>query len=401
MTSAAIPAPVGDDLRTFRAFVRDDETRRLVDQVVTELMIPNATVQRGGVEEAIRVLGQQRSPRLLLVDLTGIDLPLSAMGELAEVCEPGVTVVALGDRNDVGLFRDLINSGVSDYLVKPVPPAILQKSLMGVVENAAQTRQSQRSGRLVAVMGSRGGVGSTLLATNLAWTIANRRRRRVALVDLDLQFGTVALSLDLEPCQGLGEALEQPGRIDGLFLDRIMAQHSDTLYVLGGEEGLGEPLMPDLGALDLLINELRNKFHYVIVDVPRQISSTTLHVLSRATTLVMVTDLSLAGMRDSLRLLTMFPSVNAGCQIMVCANRCGEHGQGEITRKEFESGIGRAIDFSLPFDGKSLLASMNRGQPIAAGRSRVAQAIHGITDQLAGGGTGTASRFWLDRLLRR
>ena len=168
------------------------------------------------------------------------------MGELAEVCEPGVTVIAIGDRNDVGLFRDLINSGVSDYLVKPVPPALLQKSLVGVVESAAQGRQNPRMGRLIAVTGSRGGVGSTMLATNLAWSIANRHRRRVALVDLDLQFGTVALSLDLEPCHGLAEALEQPGRIDGLFIDRLMVQHSDTLFVLSGEETWPTPPFPTL-----------------------------------------------------------------------------------------------------------------------------------------------------------
>lgn len=400
MMSAMASVSASNDARNFHAFIRDEETRRLVEQLVTELMIPNAVVQRGGVEDAIRTLGRQRSPRMLLVDLTGIDLPLSAMGELAEVCEPGVTVIAIGDRNDVGLFRDLIGTGVSDYLVKPLPASILQKSLLSVVENADQARQNQRSGRLIAVIGSRGGVGSTMLATNLAWTIANRRRRRVVLVDLDLQLGTVALSLDLEPCHGLAEALEQPGRIDGLLLDRIMAQHSDTLFVLGGEEGLNEFLAPDIGALDILLKELRNKFHYVIVDLPRQISGTTQHVLNLATSLVMVTDLSLAGMRDSLRLLTMLPTINAACQITVCANRCGEH-QGEITRKEFEAGIGRTIDFIVPVDNKSLGDSINRGQPIAAGRGRVAQAIHLMADHLAGGGTGSVRHSWLGRLLRR
>jgi pilus assembly protein CpaE len=400
--SATEPAAAQEDLRQFRAFVRDEETRRTVDQVVAELMIPNAAVQRGGVEDAVRLLGTQRSPRLLIVDLSGIELPLTAMSELAEVCEPGVTVIGVGERNDVGLFRDLINSGVSDYLVKPVTAALLRKSLVNVIESTSQPRQNSRVGRMIAVIGSRGGVGATTAATNIAWTIAHRRRRRVALLDLDLQYGTVALALDLEPCHGLGDALEQPGRIDGLFLDRLMVQQTDTLYVLSGEEPLGELVVPDPTALDVLIQELRNKFHYVVVDVPRQVSPATQHVLSHAGNLVIVTDLSLAGMRDTLRQLSMLPMLNAACQLTVCANRCGEHREGEIGRKEFEAGIGRGIDLLIPFDGRSVAAAGNAGQPIAAGRGKVATAIHELTERVAGGASRPpASRAWLASLLRR
>lgn len=400
-TTTPETAATTDDLRQFRAFVRDEDTRKVVDQVVAELVIPNAAVHRGGVRDAIRQLGAQRSPRLLVVDLTDVELPLSAMGELAEVCEPGVTVIAIGERNDVGLFRDLIKGGVSDYLVKPVPPALLQKSLLSVMDNAAHGRSSSRTGRLIAVSGSRGGVGATTLATGIAWTIANKRRRRVALIDLDLQFGTVALALDLEPCHGLAEALEQPGRIDGLFVDRLMTQHSETLFVLSGEETIAEPIAPDIAAVDVLLKELRNKFHYVVVDLPRQVTPVTQHVLGGAGNLVLATDLSLAGMRDTLRQLTAMPNVNAACQVMVCANRCGEYRDGEIDRKEFEAGIGRGIDFLIPFDGKSVAAAANVGQPVAAGKGKVAAAIGQVTDRLAGAATATVRRPWLPSLLRR
>ena len=125
--SAPETAAGAQEQRQFRAFVQDDPTRQVVDQVIGELAIPNASVHKGGIREATRVLGEQRSPRLLVVDISGVDLPLSAVNELAEVCEPGVTVIALGDRNDVGLFRDLINNGVSDYLVKPIATALMQK----------------------------------------------------------------------------------------------------------------------------------------------------------------------------------------------------------------------------------------------------------------------------------
>ena len=392
------PEAATQEQRQFRAFVQDEATRQVMDQVVGELGIPAASIHKGGIREATRLLGEQRSPRLLVVDLSGMELPLSAINELAEVCEPGVTVIAIGDRNDVGLFRDLINNGVSDYLVKPITPALIQKSLVNVVENATQGKQADRRGRLVAVTGARGGVGATMLATGISWSIANRRRRRVALVDLDLQFGTVALALDLEPSPGLREALEHPGRIDALFVDRAMVKQSDTLYVLSGEESLSDPMVADTSSLDILLKELRNKFHYVVVDVPRQVAPTTQYIAQTATNLVLVTDFSLAGMRDSLRQLALLPTANAACQVTVVANRVGEYREGEIARKEFEAALGRPVDFLIPFDARAVAAATNVGQPVVAGRGKVAEAIQQVTERIAGNPAGAAParrlRLW-------
>jgi pilus assembly protein CpaE len=385
MSSAAVKENVATEERSqFRAFVRDDDTRKVVDQVLGDLMIPQASIHKGGIEDAIELLGANRSPRLLVVDVSEIDLPLSAINDLAEVCEPGVTVVAIGDRNDVGLFRDLISRGISDYLVKPITPALLQRSLLSAAEGASGPRQTSRLGRLIAVVGTRGGVGATMFAANCAWDIANRRRRRVAVVDLDLQFGSVGLALDLEPSQGLREALENPSRIDGLYLERAMVRQSETLFVLSAEEPLDEALLPDPAAVDLLLKELRSKFHYVVVDLPRIVSPCWQHVLQSVSNLIVVTDLSLAGMRDTLRVMALLPTSNAACQLTVVANRVGEHRQGEIGRAEFEKGIGRAIDVVVPFDGRSVAAAINVGQPIAAGKTVTAKAVASVADQLCG-----------------
>ena len=220
----------------------------------------------------------------------------------------------------------------------------------------------------------------------------------MALVDLDLQFGTVALALDLEPSPGLREALEHPGRIDALFVDRAMVRQSDTLYVLSGEESLGDPVAADTSSLDILLKELRNKFHYVVVDVPRQVSPATQYIAQSATNLVLVTDLSLAGMRDTLRQLTLLPTANAACQITIVANRVGEYREGEIARKEFEAAIGRPIDFMIPFDARSVAAATNVGRPVVDGRGKVADAIQLVTERIAGNpaahAAGKRLRLW-------
>jgi pilus assembly protein CpaE len=387
----------------FLAFCADPETYAVVDQVVGELMLQHASIREGGVKEAVRYLGEHSSPSLLLIDLSKSDMPLSDINCLADVCEPGVTVIALGDRNDVGMFRDLLANGVADYLVKPVTPGLLQKSLANATEHSGTLKANGRLGKLVAVTGTRGGVGATMVATSMAWLIAHERRRKVALVDLDLQFGTVALSLDLEPSHGLREALENPNRIDSLFMDRVLVQHSERLFVLSAEESPDESLLLDFNALELLITELRNKFHYVVVDLPRTPNPCSQQILQSATDLVLVSDFSLAGMRDTMRVAGMLPTTNAACNALLIANRCGEHKQGEMPRAEFEKGVGRKLDLVLPFDARTVAAATNFGQAVAATKGPVAGGLRRITEQLCGpqtGDGGNRSRLW-QKLLKK
>ena len=381
----------------FLAFVADQETYAVVDQVIGELMLPHASIRQGTVADAVKHLREQRSPKLLVIDLSDSELPLSDINSLADVCEPGVTVLALGARNDCGLFRDLLQHGVADYLVKPITAPLLQKAILAASDQSGVVKNSQKLGRLVAVSGTRGGVGTTTLATSIAWLIAHERRRRVVLVDLDLQFGTVALSLDLEPSHGLREALENPSRIDGLFMDRVLVQHSERLFVLSAEESPDETLLLDYGAVELLMTELRNKFHYVIVDLPRTPNPSTQQIAQSATDLLLVTDLSLAGMRDTMRITGTMPTINASCNAMLIVNRAGEHKQGEMPRAEFEKGVGRKLDLVLPFDAKTVAAATNFGQPVAAAKGAVANGLRAITDRLCGSppaSSGTGAGIW-------
>ncbi len=373
----------------FMAFCADSSTSAAVEKVIGDMMLPHASIRKGTVKDAIKYLSQHPSPNLLMVDITGSDLPLSDIDNLADVCEPGVSVITIGERNDCGLFRDLMHHGVTDYLVKPLSPALLQRTLSNISDDGDQNKANSKLGKLVAVMGARGGVGATTVATSLSWIIAQQRRRKVALLDLDLQFGTVALSLDIEPSRGLREALENAERVDSLFMDRMMTQHSDRLFVLSAEESPDETLLFDFAAIELLLNDLRNKFHYVIVDLPRSASPATLQVLEHATDLILVSDLSLAGMRDTMRTIGFLPTLNASCNSTVIASRAGEHKNGEMPKAEFEKGIGRKVDFVLPFDAKTVAAATNFGQPVAAGKGPVAKGLGNIADRLCGSAAGT------------
>jgi len=402
-TAIATSERTDSDQAHFIAFCTDSTTHAAIDRAIGDMMLPHASIRKGSVKDAIKYLSQHASPRLLMVDISGSDLPLSDIDSLADVCEPGVSVIAVGERNDCGLFRDLMHHGVTDYLVKPLSPDLLQRAITNISDYGEQPKTQSKLGKLVAVLGARGGVGSTSIATSLSWIISQQRRRRVALLDLDLQFGTVALSLDIEPSRGMREALESADRIDSLFMDRMLIQHSDRLFVMSGEESPDETLLIDPSAIELLLNELRSKFHYVFVDLPRNASPSTHHVLEHATNLILVSDLSLAGMRDTMRTVGYLPTLNASCNNMIIASRTGEHKQGEMPRAEFEKGIGRKIDFTLPFDAKTVAAATNFGQPVAAGKGPVAKGLGEIADRLCGPSAGAeqSGAGLFSRLMRK
>ena len=122
---------------------------------------------------------------------------------------------------------------------------------------------------MIVFVGSRGGVGTTTTAVSCAWLLAEERGERIALVDLDLHFGTIALKLDTDPGSGLCEALEQPSRIDSLFIERAMVKVTDNLRVLAAEASAAQHLIVDAGAVDMLLYELRRKFARIVVDLPR------------------------------------------------------------------------------------------------------------------------------------
>ncbi len=398
MLEPAAVAAAEPTAASFCAFARDEESRRAIEQVAGELPFGRTMITAGTIRTAIEYLGAHRSPKVLMVDLSGSELPLTEIDELADVCEPGVTVVAFGEQNDVGLFRELVARGVGDYLVKPLSPGLVHESLLRALQGTGAGRRMNRLGRLVGVLGARGGVGATMIACGTAHAIATSRRRRVCLTDLELQSGTVALTFDLDPSHGLREALESPERIDSLFVDRAAAKVSELLHVLAAEEPLDEDCHPHPEALSPLLAELRSRFHFVVLDMPRPGSPLFLPCLEQLDELVLVADPSLAAMRDSLRVLQTLAKCSGACHPTVVLNRIGAYRTGELDPKEFENGIGRKIDLRIPFDAKTVAAALNAGQLSFAERGPVGQAI-GTLARIVSRGPAREPRPLIRRLL--
>jgi pilus assembly protein CpaE len=214
---------------------------------------------------------------------------------------------------------------------------------------------------VAAIIGARGGVGATAIATSVAWSMAKDKRQRVVLLDLDLHFGSLALSLDLEPARGLREILSSPERVDSLLVRSAMAKVSDGLRVLAAEEPLEDMPTADPAGLDALLADLGGSADWVVIDVPRALTALNRRALAVAETVGIVCEQTLPAMRDTQRLMTMIGGLRADARVLVVANRVGG-AAGEIGNADFERGIGGKIDFSISVDVKAAFAAAEHGK---------------------------------------
>ncbi|RYE78330.1 MAG: pilus assembly protein CpaE, partial [Hyphomicrobiales bacterium] len=279
-------------------------------------------------------------------------------------------VIAAGQVNDVRLYRDLVSSGIQDYLLKPFSADQMRDALAQAQMTIAGPRltdgaAADRPHLMTAFVGVRGGVGASSLAASVAWLFGEKEGRSTALLDLDVHFGTGALSLDLEPGRGLTDAIENPSRIDGLFLERAMVKASEKLAVLSAEAPISSPLVHDGAAFFQLQEELKSAFECTVIDLPRSALVTHPHLLHEVHAIVLVTEFTLAATRDTIRLLSWLKSTAPQAKIIVVANKVPTSGVTEISRKDFESSIERKVDIVLPYEPKLATQAAKLGKPVA------------------------------------
>jgi pilus assembly protein CpaE len=371
------PAITPADRVQLMVFVLDGQSERALQSCLAQLSVSGAVIRRGGLSGAIRYLSTDRSPERLIVDISDAEMPASQMRDLAELCEPGVTVIAIGNKNDVGLYRDLVQAGVSEYIVKPVTPQLLARAFLGGTISSEGGPVSRKLGKFIALVGTRGGVGTTTLAVHLALHLANQRSRRVVLLDLDLHTGSCALALNVNPTPGLREALANPLRIDSVFLDRTMALHGDRLFVLSAEEPLRPGAEFTAEALETMAAVLRTQFHYIIADVPKSSAAPYWQALDTADLRIIVADQTLHSVRDTVRLREELQESASLQPSMLVINRAGEGGRRAMTLDEMAK-VKLQPNFVIPFRPR-LFAG-----PEPVERGPVSGIIAALADEIAG-----------------
>lgn len=319
-----------------------------------------AKVQMGGIAAAIEAFRDSPTPNLIVVETTEKrDQLIWKLETLSGSCDSGTKVVVIGHENDIGLYRDLMRRGVSDYIVKPVGILVF----IGQLSKLYASDTSEILGRTIGVVGAKGGVGASTIAHNLAWVMTRSLKTQGVIVDLDLPFGTTAMDFNQDPPQGIADAIYSPDRIDVTFIERLMSKCSDRLSILPAPASLDRQYDLSETAIDATVDILRATTPVIILDIPHQWTAWTRHVMMSADELVIVAAPELASLRNVKALIDTLKTLRRNDRPPhIVLNMVGMPKRPEIPLPDFSKALDIGDIIVSPYDGKLFGLAANNGQ---------------------------------------
>lgn len=371
---------------TINAFCDRPEVSAAIEQAAGDRRLSKAIVQvsSGGIEAALTSLASQASPNLIIIDTTAAaSALLRGLDRLAQIVDEGTKVVIIGAANDIGLYRELMRRGVSEYMIAPIQPLQLIQSISALYVNP----DKPFVGRIAAVLGAKGGVGSSTLAHNLAWCISERYGANSTLMDLDLPFGTVGLDFNQDQTQGVAEALLTPERVDEVFLDRLLTRQTDRLTLFTAPATLEREFELDATAYETVIDRVRRAVPFVLLDLPHVWTSWMRQTILGADDIVLISTPDLAGLRNCKNLLDLVRASRPhDAPPTIALNMVGVPKRPEIPVKDFGEALGATPGFVIPFEPAIFGTAANNGQMVVemAPESRSGLAIDQLAQALCG-----------------
>ncbi|MFN3658759.1 MAG: CpaE family protein [Pseudolabrys sp.] len=348
-----------------QAFCETVETAAAVQSAGEDRRMGKAhiKIQMGGIVAAVEAYRSAPTPNVILIEVESrSDDILHGLDELAEVCDAGTRVVVVGRVNDVTLYRELTRRGVSDYLIGPVGTIDIVRSVCGLFSSP----DAKPVGRIIAVVGAKGGVGASTVAHNIAWAIGGDLALDSVVTDLDLAFGTAGLDYNQDPPQGIADAVFSPDRIDTAFMDRLLSKCTDHLSLLAAPATLDR--VYDFGAesFDAILDALRSSIPCVVLDVPHQWSGWTRRLLTNADEILVVAAPDLANLRNAKNIVDLMRTARPNDRHpYYCLNQVGVPKRPEITPADFAKALEDEPLAVIPFDPQLFGTAANNGQMIA------------------------------------
>ncbi|MDP3533714.1 MAG: hypothetical protein Q8S31_10565 [Alphaproteobacteria bacterium] len=296
LTQKAIPNNALDII----AFVQDNHSLSIIQNCL--LISSSSLIQKGSIQSAIVYLKESLSPKILFIDIDHENLPLNKMEELAEVTEPGVHVIALGTRNDVGFFRELLSLGVSDYLVKPISKELIEKTINRLLQRGQFISQKEKRGRLVLFLGTKPILGASHLSFYTAWSLSQIHHKNTLLIDLDPYISSFSLWAHMPNTQETKHLFDHGDGFDTLMLKRSIMPVNSKLSLLSSLHSFDQDFTINADYLELITNYSKMHYHYVIMHIPYFMFSILAFLKGQAQKTICVSDYSLQSLRDLIRL---------------------------------------------------------------------------------------------------
>jgi pilus assembly protein CpaE len=370
-----------------QAFCETEETAAAVRSASEDRRLGKAhlTVQMGGVATAIENYRTVPTPNVIILETEGSTDILAGLDDLATVCDPGTRVVVIGSTNDTAPYRELVRRGISDYVIGPVNPLDVVRTICSLFS----APEAIPVGRIIAIVGAKGGVGASTVAHNVAWAIARDLALDSVVIDLDLAFGTAGLDYNQDPLQGIANAVFSPDRLDTAVMDRLLAKCTDHLSLLAAPATLER--VYDFGeqAFDAIFDTLRMTTPCIVLDVPHQWSGWTKRILVGADDILIVAEPDLANLRNTKNMLHMLKASRPNDRPpLYCLNQVRMPKRPEIDVRGFTKTIESPPIAAIPFDSRMFGTAANNGQMIAeiAAGHRTTEMFLQIAHQLTGRG---------------
>jgi pilus assembly protein CpaE len=333
----------------------------------------------GGLPTAIEFYGSAPTPNLIIIESR--DEPRELMDQLrrlAEFCDPSSKVVVIGHYNDVALYRDLIRAGVSEYIVAPISMA----DVIGVIAGIFVDPEAEPIGRAIAFIGAKGGVGSSTIAHNFAWSASTLFKLETVVADLDLAFGTANINFDQDPAQGIAEALFAPERVDEVYLDRLLAQCAEKLSLLAAPSSLDRTydFAPD--AFKMVIEIAQRSAPFLVLDLPHAWNGWTRQTLEAADEVVVTATPELANLRNTKNLVDTLKKLRPNdAPPRLIINQAGVPKRPEIAVSDFTEPLGIEPLAVIPFDPALFGNASNNGRML--GEMDASHAVTATINEIA------------------
>jgi pilus assembly protein CpaE len=366
---------------SIQAFCETDAVAHPIERAAEDRRMAKAHVKvhMGGIATATELYQTAPTPNLIVVESRDEPRQLvESLKRLAEVCDPSSKVVVIGHYNDVWLYRELIRFGVSEYVVAPISMA----DIVAVIASIFIDPDAEPIGKAVAFVGAKGGVGSSTLAHNIAWTMSHLFSSEVVVADLDLAFGTANINFDQDPAQGIAEAVFAPERIDEVYLDRLLAQCAEHLSLLAAPSMLDRVYDFEPDAFTQIIETAQRSAPMLVLDVPHVWTGWTKNVLTQADEVVITATPELANLRNTKNLVDTLKKLrpNDGPPKLVI-NQVGMPKRPEIAAADFAEPLGLEPLAIVPFDPQLFGNSANNGRML--GEMDAQHAVVQIVNEMA------------------
>ncbi|UQR61110.1 AAA family ATPase [Bradyrhizobium sp. C-145] len=345
----------------------------------------NLVIRRGSIRHATRMLETDTDLYALVTDISGMDDPFTELERLASVCPPDVKVALIGDNREITFYRELMEVGLTEYLPTPITRDMVLDQLRPKLLGDVAPTHNDRGGHVVSICGAQGGAGATSVAINLALQLAETTKAKVALLDLHLQGGETAVMLGVRPGPGLRIALENPIRADTLFLERAAIEVNDRVCLISGDEDLDAKLDITEAGVRHVLGLLRQRFNYVVVDVPVPFPASIYPVIQMSRHVLVLLEAEVTGLRNAHALRNAVTNIAGKDRVFTLLNRADR--AGGLPRAAIVKALGAEPDMVIPDLGKGMTQAVNLGVPALKHVSGLRRHLAPIVREITGVGT--------------